>query len=171
MKRHSFKFGFGVFAYLPAGLLLAQSPGVSLPRNRELVVQAAISLEIARTGPIVVAEDVGNPFNWPEDLVPEIITVGESTSPAPVILDTALLARLAEQIPATGTMSVGGEYILLLGQKRIKVGDLITTIFEGKTYELSIVNIARTSFTVGRGTITHTRATYLTGSSPNNFRP
>jgi len=171
MKRHLFIFKFSVFAFLPAGLLLGQSPGVSLPRNRELVVAAALSLENARTGPIVVAEDVGNPFNWPEDLVPEAIAVGESTAPAPVVLDTALLARLAAQIPATGTIIVGSEYILLLGQKRIRVGELVTTIFEGKNYELTIVNIARTSFTVGRGTITHTRATYLMGSSPNNFRP
>jgi len=171
MKRHTFIFGLSVFVILPTDFLLGQSPGVSLPSNRELIVAAALSLETARTGPIIVTEDVGNPFNWPEDLVPEAISVGELTAPAPVVLDTALLARLAAQIPATGTMNIGSEYILLLGQKRIRVGELVTTIFEGKSYELTIVNIARTSFTVGRGTITHTRATYLTGSTPNNFRP
>ncbi len=150
--------------------VLGQSADVAAPRQREVLMESAASLMKERATPVVVAEDVANPFLWPaEASVPSVTE--EPSVPAPAAMDSTLLARLAARIPATGTVSLGGEFILLLGQKRLKVGDTITISFEGQNYELSIADIASTSFTVMRGSLSHTRATHLTNSSSGNFRP
>jgi hypothetical protein len=62
--------------------------------------------------------------------------------------DHDLLELLAEQLNPTGTFIMGGEPILLFGQKKIKVGDKLPLSYEGAIYNVEIVAIERISFTV-----------------------
>jgi hypothetical protein len=71
---------------------------------------------------------------------------------------------LAAAIPVSGAMRLGDETLLLVGQKKLKVGDTLRISFEGKPYELSISDIGATTFTVQRGEFLHTRAIRLTSS-------
>ena len=148
------------------GLAKAQSPGadISPPKQRETVVNSAAQVLAARSAPVVVPDAPPDPFQWPAD--PEPV---DSTPPpevvGPPVMGSDLLARLAAQIPVTGPVSIGGQPILLLGQKRLKVGDTVTISFDGQNYDLSIAAIAPTSFTVKRGELTYTRATRLSNSS------
>ena len=59
-----------------------------------------------------------------------------------------LLAALAEQLDPKGTFIVGGEAIILLGQKKLKVGERYPITFEGAVYELEITSIETTRFSV-----------------------
>ena len=58
------------------------------------------------------------------------------------------LAQIAPNINPTGAVKLGGESLLLFGQKRFKVGDHLPIVFEGRSYELEIVDIQSTSFTL-----------------------
>src|SRR5690606_18935228 len=110
-------------------------------KQREGVIAAANALIEAQKTPVPAPEGLINPFVGPEEIVAET-----KEEPPPVAITTALaeselLARLAAQIPASGTANLGGSAILLLGQKRLKVGDVIRLSFEGKSYEVSIAHI------------------------------
>ena len=58
------------------------------------------------------------------------------------------LAQIAPNITPSGTVRIGSEAFLLFGQKRFKVLDHLPIIFEGKSYDLEIVEIQSTSFTL-----------------------
>jgi hypothetical protein len=60
----------------------------------------------------------------------------------------SLLAALAEQLDPKGTFVLGGESIILLGQKKLKVGERYPITFEGAVYELEITSIETTRFSV-----------------------
>jgi hypothetical protein len=59
-----------------------------------------------------------------------------------------LLVALADQLEPKGTFILGGEAIILLGQKKLKVGDVYPINFEGAVYELQITAIETTRFSV-----------------------
>jgi hypothetical protein len=59
-----------------------------------------------------------------------------------------LLVALADQLEPKGTFVVGGEAIILLGQKKLKVGETYPITFEGAVYELEITAIETTRFSV-----------------------
>ncbi|WP_138223257.1 hypothetical protein [Nibricoccus aquaticus] len=59
-----------------------------------------------------------------------------------------LLAALSEQLEPKGTFVLGGESIILLGQKKLKVGERYPITFEGAVYELEITAIETTRFSV-----------------------
>ncbi len=60
----------------------------------------------------------------------------------------AQLAQIAPNVTPSGSVKIGGEFFLLFGQKRFKVADHLPIVFEGKPYELEIVEIQNTSFTL-----------------------
>jgi hypothetical protein len=60
----------------------------------------------------------------------------------------SLLIALAELLEPKGTFIVGGEAIILLGQKKLKVGDVYPITFEGAVFELEITAIETTRFSV-----------------------
>jgi len=95
----------------------------------------------------------------PQDEVPQIdsstnpfkegVTITEPDGPRLTPMnDHDLLALLAEQLNPTGTFVMGGEPILLFGQKKIKVGDKLPLSYEGAIYYVEIVEIKRISFTI-----------------------
>jgi hypothetical protein len=62
--------------------------------------------------------------------------------------DEALLATVAARIPTTGTIILGGRPLLISGTNRIEVGSHFTVVYSGQEYELELVAIDRTTFTV-----------------------
>lgn len=97
--------------------------------------------------------DVGTTYN------PFSLTGPRSTDAAPdenqaanraamMASNRTLLVALAEQLDPKGTFVIGGEPIILLGQKKLKVGDTYPITFEGAVYELVITAIETTRFSV-----------------------
>lgn len=164
---------------LASGVLLATvtsswaEPGPDLvsPKLREKVVADAIAVVETQNAPASLPSPLPNPFVAKEGDVataPAASSSSAAAKPAETSLSgVELLARLAIQIPATGTVTLGGEPLLLLGQKRLKVGDSYTISFEGQTYDLSIAAVTPTSFTVKRGDILYSRPVRLSSGSSN----
>ena len=153
--------------FLLAGVAGAQTPvsDIAPPKQREELVSSALQALSARSATVVVPDAPPDPFQWPAE--PEVVDNTPPEVVAPPVMGSDLLAKLAALIPVTGTVNIGGQPILLLGQKRLKLGDTVTISFDGQNYDLSIAGIAPTSFTVKRGNLTYTRPTRL----PNTSRP
>jgi hypothetical protein len=97
------------------------------------------------------AEDlnVRNPF----DPIQPVKPVEDSIEQPATVLTTVgsdrdILRKIADGITPSGTMQLGDVPILLFGQKKLKVGDTLTIIFEDNSYELKISAIERISFTL-----------------------
>lgn len=65
-----------------------------------------------------------------------------------VVSSRERLRQISSLINPTGMVILGGEPILLFGQKKFKIGDSVPIVFEGSPYELIITAIERTSFTL-----------------------
>ncbi len=59
-----------------------------------------------------------------------------------------ILENLAGKLPATGTFVFNGEPLLVVGRNRVKVGDKFTVAYNGQDYELELITIDRTTFTL-----------------------
>lgn len=79
--------------------------------------------------------------------------------------DQELLATVAGRIPTTGTIILGGRPLLISGTNRIEVGSRFTVVYNGQEYELELVAIDRTTFTVRYKTEEFTRPIKL-GRTP-----
>ena len=117
------------------------------PQKRAATAEFARKL-LEPAQPEAAVTTLPNPFN---------LNLPESATPPPVnnagpagaeLTGRAGLEALAAKIVPTGSVEIGGEPILLFGQKKLKVGDRLPIIFEGKPYELEISAIERTSFTL-----------------------
>jgi ribosomal 50S subunit-recycling heat shock protein len=158
---------------LPGALLTISSAAhaqsdLAPPNVRGQVVSDAVRIAEMRGAAVTVPEPLPNPFipkTSEVEVVPDTTTPPPET--APVLGGAELLAKLAVRVPATGTVNLGGEPILLLGQKRLKVGDTVTISFEGQSYELSIAAVTSTSFTVKRGENIYTRPVRISAVSTN----
>lgn len=62
--------------------------------------------------------------------------------------DRDLLATVASKIPTTGTIILRGKPLLISGMNRIEVGAHFTVVYGGQEYELELVAVDRTTFTV-----------------------
>jgi hypothetical protein len=89
-----------------------------------------------------------NPFN-PIQLLSQGVEVGQNTIQAPALVsDRELLKTLADSVMPSGMMQLGDKTILLVGRKKLKVGDRISVNSEGTPYELEVSAIDRTSFSL-----------------------
>lgn len=86
-----------------------------------------------------------------------------AVAPAP-LTDRQLLETLADKIPTTGTIIMGHKALLVIGVNRIEVGSRFTVVYKGQQYELELVDINRTSFTVRYKGESFTRPIRLTRS-------
>lgn len=59
-----------------------------------------------------------------------------------------ILAGIASGLKPSGNFIIGGEEVLLFGQKRVKPGTTLTINFEGSEYTVEITAINHTSFTL-----------------------
>lgn len=62
--------------------------------------------------------------------------------------DRGLLDIIAARITPSGTLILGGEPLLIFGQKRLRVGDRLTVSYDGQDYNLELTAIERTTFTL-----------------------
>lgn len=152
-----------VAAVSSAGLARAAAD-IAPPKTRDKVVADANRVVETRGAPAPLPSPLPNPFVGKED-APAEAPVAEEPVVGSALAGAELLATLAEKIPSTGTVFIGGQPLLLLGQKRLKVGDTYAISFEGRTYEVSIAAVTSTSFTVKRGENIHTRPVHITATS------
>jgi hypothetical protein len=144
----------------------AQVADVPPSKQRDEILNLARGVLVRQNEPVVIPNPLPDPFTGK---IEEVVQA-ESTQAPKISTGPELLARIAAQMPASGTANLGGQWLLLLGQKRLKVGDSVTISFEGQNYDLSIAAISSTTFTVKLGSNTHTRATRISTSS-NQSRP
>jgi len=88
-----------------------------------------------------------NPFSPKQQAAPTESAAVVAPSPSG-LGDRELLLSLVEGVNPSGTMQLSGTQILLFGQKKFKVGDVIPIVFQGTTHELQVTSIERTSFTL-----------------------
>lgn len=62
--------------------------------------------------------------------------------------DREILENLAAKLPTTGSMIFEGRPLLLAGRNRLEVGNKFTVSSNGQDYELELIAIDRTTFTL-----------------------
>jgi len=119
-----------------------------------------VAQQLARLAPQPKAQaDLPSPFSPPgfAKTAPTAAAAKATDKPgapaakaaAPVAeTDHDILSALANKIPTTGTIIVGGTPLLISGTNRIEVGSHFTVLYNGQEYELELVAIDRTTFTV-----------------------
>lgn len=163
MKRIIIRSLCSVLAMAGSAVVLeAQRSDILPPQRRAPVVEQA-QLFIDPPAKPEVDAGFNNPF-FPNSLKPkdDLLTapIPQDTS-APVQAAPAsvyeLLETIAPQINPTGSVSLGGQPLLLFGQKKVRVGDELPIIFDGERYTLIISRIETSSFTLRLGAAEITR--------------
>ena len=125
------------------------------PDLRQKVVDNATRL--SRTpAPTAVPADVASPFSPAGFEKPDasemqgkpVAAAPEAKGPVVPQTDRDVLEAVADKIPTTGTIIIGGKPLLISGTNRIEVGSRFTVVYNGQEYELELVAIERTTFTV-----------------------
>ncbi|HVU26079.1 MAG TPA: hypothetical protein VHE13_18250 [Opitutus sp.] len=135
----------------------AQRSDLLPPQRRRPTVELAQSL--ARpTSPPPLPADLNQPFNPvafgqpdPEELRAQAAAraaAAASVASAKPSTDRDFLDLIASRILPSGTLQVGGESWLVFGQKRVRPGDHFTVSYDGNDYDLELVAVDRTSFTL-----------------------
>ncbi len=146
---------------------------VQPPRVREKAVGAARALAAERAAEPTLPEAVRNPFLSAEQLASAADTgmddlglplADSAAVVAPEDAPLEQLALIAARIPATGAIRLGGRPMLLLGQTRLRIGDIVRAELDGREYELVLAEITLASFTVKLGELSHTRPIRLPSS-------
>jgi hypothetical protein len=149
----------GLMLGLPCGMYAARAtPDLLPPQRRQATVTTAERLAQRRLPPPLPA-DLTSPFNPPyfdrteaeENASKAGSTPDPRTAPtaAPAPLgDRQILEVLAAQLTPTGTILIGGSPRLVMGSKRFEVGTRFTVTYNNEDYELELVTIDRTTFTL-----------------------
>ena len=136
--------------------LCAQTSDIPDSANRVSTVSKISVLLENRGKNVRVSDDVKSPFVTKS--APNTISSEIKILQVPIGLSgPELLSQLSAKIHSTGTLIFGGNAMLLLGSKKAKVGDKITVSNDGIDYELTLVNVTSTSFTVKLGEALSTR--------------
>jgi hypothetical protein len=152
------------FVACPAGLMLAAAAKSDLlpPQKRQASVTLAEQLAKRNTVPSLPG-DLTSPFNPPgfdrpegAEAAPNPATQnpaagqGRATPPPPPapMGDRDVLEALAAQLTPTGMIQIGDSPRLVMGSKRFEVGTRFTVTYNGQDYELELVAIERTTFTL-----------------------
>jgi hypothetical protein len=154
-------------ADLPRGLFIATittamtlvgqaaTSQITTVEKRRGVVESAVKL--AKPGVAApLPENLALPFGPPgfelteaQERAAAAAASGKTTAVSQVGSDREILEQLAAKIPPTGTMFTGGgEAILTLGNKTVKIGARFTVNLNGQDYDLELVKIDRTTFTL-----------------------
>jgi hypothetical protein len=135
----------------------SQASDLAVPAKRQVTVEQAKSLLQPRVYAVAPADAV-SPFAPPtfDQPDPEELKAQRAAAAAAAAAgivhrtpgDRGVLEQLAEKIIPSGIARIGGNAILLFGQKKLKVGDRLTITFEGNDYDLDITSIGNTNFTL-----------------------
>jgi len=138
-------------------LSFAQGADLASPKQRDEAVERAITLlsasEFLNQPETLVSPFAPPDFDQPD---PEELLALQAAAAAGINSNVAaqpmgsrgVLEMLAERIIPSGILKMGGQSILLFGQKKLKVGDGLTITFDGIDYELDITTIGDTNFTL-----------------------
>lgn len=138
------------------------NPDIQPPQKRQLTVANAERLA-KRKAPEALPADLVSPFNPADFDKPDLAelqalqraaaqnapAVASPNTPPPVATDRETLDTLAAQITPSGMMTPpkGGPR-LIIGRKQFEVGTRFTVSFNNQDYELELVAIDRTTFTL-----------------------
>lgn len=157
-----------ILAVLPISALGAspqkQASDILPPSRRQQVVDLAAALTRPAV-PVSLPENLPLPFSPPgfektgsEDASgaaapsqpPAAGTVAPSVSPPPLppAGDREILETLAARLQPSGTLAMAGTSQLVIGKNRFPIGTRFTVSFNGQDYELELVSIDRTTFTL-----------------------
>ena len=129
------------------------------PQRRQATVTTAERLAERTTAP-ALPEDLVSPFNPPDFDKPEgsetpakqpVAGEARNTTPLPPPPppgDREILEALAAQLTPTGTMQSGDSPLLVMGSKRFEIGTRFIVTYNNQDYELELVSIDRTTFTL-----------------------
>ena len=129
------------------------------PQKRQVAV--AIAQQLARAPSAdTLPMDLANPFN-PTDFAGQQRQAAAATSSATQILlpptDEETLQLLASSIPSAGTISHQGKQVLVIGGRHIGIGQVLTVSYKNQDYDLEMVAITETMFTLRYGDAELTR--------------
>jgi len=99
--------------------------------------------------PVPVSAGLKTPFDFDKPAPDEVPVQNGQPAEAPAVKGPReILESVASLIKPDGTFVIQGQPILVFRQRRLKVGDKFTITFDGTDYELELVAIASTSFTL-----------------------
>ena len=145
------------------GVCTAQAAKVTadlLPSQRRQTTVTLAERLAERKAPPPLPADLVSPFNptdfdrneAQEQAAARAATAPDSRggpTPPPVPLgDRQILEVLAAQLTPTGTIQIGGSPRLVMGSKRFEIGTRFTVTYNNEDYELELVSIDRTTFTL-----------------------
>ncbi len=125
----------------PGWMAFGQGTATS-PAKRQAALALATKLLAARPDPAAtLPAELLNPFDPAASRKSGVSARGASS-------DREIVERIAARITPSGAMMFGNQPILLLGEKKLKVGDSLTINFEGADYVVVITEISPTSFRI-----------------------
>jgi hypothetical protein len=136
-----------------AAFAAAAKSDIQPPVKRQESVTLAERLA-NRAVPPPLPSDLASPFNPPGFDKPEPVPgtpnqVAAPTEAPPPPGDREILEALAAQLTPTGTIThFDGKPRLVMGSKRFEVGTTFTVTYNNQDYELELVAIDRTTFTL-----------------------
>lgn len=141
-------------AALPAGAFAARATSDLLPpQRRQATVDKAQRLAEPNTPP-PLPEDLPSPFN-PVDFdkpdpadMPVAAAAPGALPPPPPPTDSEIVEILAAQLTPTGAIEWEGRPLLVMGSRRFQVGTRFIVTYNNQDYELELVSIDRTNFTI-----------------------
>jgi hypothetical protein len=130
------------------------------PMKRQATVDAAERLSHHKA-PERIGSDVRSPFNPADYDKPDGAVAAPSgatgarppptvvTPPPPTVAtDRETLEVLAAQITPAGSFKIGGKSLLVIGGKRFEVGTKFTATYKDQDYELELIAIEPSTFTL-----------------------
>jgi hypothetical protein len=115
---------------------------LATPEQRRESVNRAMALAQPQTPPLPAT--LRNPLGPPPPDKQELA----AKQSVHHIGDHDILAAIAPHILPSGVMQIGDQPVLLLREKKLKVGDYLTITFEGTDYMIELSAISRSSFTL-----------------------
>ncbi len=114
---------------------------VSTAVRNEKIELAKHLLESRKDGDSSSFKDLTNPFSMSGRVLNRISVRPKTDIMKKVYTDSEIVKAVAAKINPTGIVRIGGEDFLLFGQKRLKVGDILTINYENESYPIIISKI------------------------------
>jgi hypothetical protein len=128
-----------LFLFLALAATGRAKSDLATPEQRKASISLAESLAQPVT-PSPLPSDLRDPFVFSR----EAAKTEQHVSTA----DREVLAAIAPHVKPSGVVQVGGSPMLLLREKKLKVGDYLTITFEGNDYVIKLSAISHSSFTL-----------------------
>jgi hypothetical protein len=152
-------FALGLALLTTGATVRAATAAADLPvaeKRRPLVEQAQRIAAIPALEPLPA--DLIHPFNPaafgqpdPEELralAAAKAAAAATAAQAKPATDRDLLEAIARRILPSGTLMFGDQSMLIFGKKRLRIGDRLTVTYDGRDYDLELVGISSSTFSV-----------------------